>query len=151
MIIQGAACNMPGCQHQAGSGRGAVYYPGLVHHTDGNPGNNHWHNLAMVCPSCQAHIRLARYGPAEVQELKTRGLRTSEIAKNLGITRERIRQILQDAPPPEASSEKHISRLVEQAQARERREIQETGIKRRVTDRRTLEKRIRRELERGVH
>ena len=158
--VAGKFCNTHDCR------RGPIYYPGRVHHLDGNQDNNSFGNLAMVCPSCKAHILLSRFGPQEIWRLKISGLSNAEIGRLLGISRERVRQLSRQFPPKldleiveglragelvriarrgnrtqqeEGQLKAGLDRLAEIAQRRER---SWKGKGRRLTDKRTLRKRI---------
>ncbi|MFC2022745.1 sigma factor-like helix-turn-helix DNA-binding protein [Chloroflexota bacterium] len=157
-----------------------VYYPGKVHHLDGDMNNNVLGNLAMVCPKCQSHILLSRFSPQDIWLLKARGLNNAQIGKILGISRERVRQLLNQSRSFQEGAE--ISELARIAQIKERTKEEENKlevsldelveraqsvekslpgryghyhdqfgdhipiIKRRLTDKRTLRKRILAEL-----
>jgi len=137
-------CREPGCgvpRLQA-----SVCYPGRVHHLDGDPDNNQADNLAMVCPHCHTHILLSRYTHRDVWQLRMQGLTYAEIGRMLGISRERVRQLcnkyrssLKHAP---IATEAYVESLVRLEQKLERRRKPRTGRKVRVTDRRTVRKRI---------
>lgn len=71
-----------------------IYYPG-VHRLDGNRQNNSPTNLALVCPNCQTHF-IFRFNYDDIWILRMRGLSNAEIAKTLGISRQRIWQIHKD-------------------------------------------------------
>jgi hypothetical protein len=43
-----------------------IYYPGKVHHLDGNTTHDSFDNLAMVCPKCRAHILMSRFNPEDI-------------------------------------------------------------------------------------
>jgi len=66
-------------------------------------------------------------------------MNNSQIGEMLGITRERVRQILEQYQPPDfESSDEDVAQLVAVAQALERHRLPNG----RVTDRRTLRKRV---------
>lgn len=69
-----------------------IYYP-EVHHLDGNRQNNSPTNLVLVCPHCHAHF-IFRLRHEDIWILKIRGLSNAEIGKLLGISRQRVWQIL---------------------------------------------------------
>ena len=146
--VEGMVCHVPGCQilaNRSAYRTHPVYYPGRVHHVDGNPANNVAHNMAMVCPHCHTHILLARNTPDDVWDLRLRGLNNAHIGRLLGISRERVRQLLAQGNPlrrTELPSEEQLDHLIEEAQKIERAILKHEGAARRVTDRRTLRKRI---------
>lgn len=146
------------CRENHCDGR-LFYYPGKIHHLDGNTANDSFDNLAMVCPKCQAHILLSRFGSEDIWLLKARGLSNAEIGRLLCISRERVRQLCKKI---EAKQEAEIALLaanldglVKRAQAiddslkseyikDEDGFLIKRGRKRgkRLIDRRTLKKRI---------
>ncbi len=147
--VVGKSCNMQDC------GRGnyrvvhhPVYYPGKVHHLNGDTNNESFGNLAMVCPQCRAHILLSRFSPEDIWLLKAKSLNNAQIGRLLGISRERVRQLCkryetQLSRMPQID----IDSLVKEAQARQR-ELVEYGKLGRLTDKRTLRKRIKAEMDR---
>ena len=89
--VEGKSCREKHCR---GNKRdSAIYYPGKVHHLDGDTNNESFGNLAMVCPKCQAHILLSRYSPQDIWLLKAGGLSNAEVGRLLSISRERVRQL----------------------------------------------------------
>jgi len=147
--VEGKSCKENHC-----SG-GPVYYPGKVHHLDGNHNNDSIGNLAMVCPYCQAHILLSINTPENIGLLKARGLSNADIGRHLGISRERVRQLYNEYKAKEMGLTANINDLVKKAQEWEKfrkfkknKKGRYTGPRKgkRLTDRRTLKKRIIAEL-----
>jgi hypothetical protein len=141
-----------------------IYYPGKVHHLDGNTTNNSFDNLAMVCPKCHAHILLSRFTPKDIWLLKARGLSNAEIGRLLDLSRERVRQLGKKYEALQESEitylEVNVDNLVKRAQDIDN--SLKTGYSRdkdgfpikwrrkkgkRLIDRRTLRKRIIAELD----
>ena len=144
--VEGRYCKVNHC-----SG-GRVYYPGKVHHLDGNLANSLFGNLAMVCPKCHAHILLSRFGPEDIWILRARGLNNAQIGRLLGISRERVRQLCSKyevKPEAELTAllEANIDDLVKKAEYMENGLIESGRLRRRI-DRRTKKKRIIAELNR---
>ena len=132
-----------------------IYYPGKVHHLDGNLANSSFGNLAMVCPKCQAHILLSRFSPEDIWLLKARGLSNAELGRLLGISRERVRQLCKKYEAKQETEiallEANLDGLVKRAQAHDgylKSEYIENEDKvrrkrgKRLIDKRTLRKRI---------
>ena len=136
-----------------------IYYPGKVHHLDGNTTNDSFDNLAMVCPKCQTHILLSRFSSEDIWLLKVRGLSNAEIGRLLNISRERVRQLCKKYEALQESEivllEANLDGLVKRAQAID--DSLKTGYSKdkdgffikgrrkkgkRLIDRRTLRKRI---------
>ena len=116
-----------------------------VHHIDGNHANQTDSNTAIICPSCGIHILMSPATPAEIWRLKQKGLNNTEIGEYLGLSRERIRQILDKykSTQPETSdglkpADHELEQKIEYLQGWERN--RHPG--KRVTDRRTLRKRL---------
>jgi len=96
-VVEGLRCNVPGCETahpRVFGGESTVCYPGKVHHLDGNPENNNATNVAMVCPSCGQHILLSRFALEDMQQWNRQGWSYAEIGRQLGLSRERVRQLL---------------------------------------------------------
>lgn len=145
--VEGKSCREKHCR---GNRRdSAIYYPGKVHHLDGDTNNKSFGNLAMVCPKCQAHILLSRYSPKDIW-LLTRALSNAEVGRLLSISRERVRQLCREY---EAKHEAELTALVEanpddlvkKAEYLENHLIASGRLRRRI-DRRTKKKRIIAEL-----
>jgi len=129
----------------------SVYYPGKVHHLDGDINNESFGNLAMVCPKCQTHILLSRFSPEDIWLLKARGLSNAEIGRLLDISRERVRQLCKKHEEKHQAklnplSEINPDELVRKAEYIENLLIANGRLKRRI-DRRTKKKRIIAELD----
>jgi hypothetical protein len=130
----------------------SVYYPGKVHHLDGDTNNESFGNLAMVCPKCQTHILLSRFSPEDIWLLKARGLSNAEIGRLLDISRERVRQLCKKYEEKRQAKlnplfETNPDELVKKAEYIENHLIASGRLKRRI-DRRTKKKRIIAELDR---
>jgi len=69
-----------------------IYYP-TVHHLDGNRNNNSPGNVVLVCPECGTHFTF-RFNDEDIWNLKKRGLNNAKIGRTVGLSRERVRQIL---------------------------------------------------------
>lgn len=138
-----------------------VYYPGEVHHVDGDLKNNSFGNLAMQCPICNSHVLLSRCSPRDVHRLKSKGFSYVEIGKLLGISKQRawlmaqkcedvddqymvdLARIAHKRVPTQEEADKlraGLDELVSSAQDREKQLSSARGTKRRKTDRRTLRK-----------
>lgn len=119
-----------------------------VHHIDGNPSNQTDSNTAIICPSCGIHILMSPATPAEIWRLRQKGLNNTEIGEYLGLSRERIRQILDKykSLQPEAvdisTTAQEIEQKIKYLQDWERK----THPGKRITDRRTLRKRFEAEI-----
>jgi DNA-binding CsgD family transcriptional regulator len=142
--VEGQVCKAQSCEG------GPVYYPGRVHHIDGNQTNSSFGNLAMVCPNCRAHILLSRFSPKDIWLLKTRGLNNAQIGRFLGISRERVRQLFNKYEVKRKTEitpllEANLDDLVKKAEYIENYLI-ESGRLRKRLDRRTKKKRILAEL-----
>jgi len=111
-VVEGIRCGVPQCEKTQASVFSreltTVYYPGLVHHLDGDFSNNSATNLAMVCPECGAHILLSRFSTEDIQRMKAQGMDNAEIGRQLGISRERVRQIV-DRLLPDTSRQPSIA------------------------------------------
>jgi len=151
--IEGKSCEENHC-----SGRptyrhaSPIYYPGKVHHLDGDTNNESFGNLAMVCPKCQAHILLSRFTPKDIWLLKARGLSNAEVGRLLSISRERVRQLCKKYEAKHEAElttllEDNLDDLVKKAQYIENGLIASGRLRRRI-DRRTKKKRIIAELNR---
>jgi DNA-directed RNA polymerase subunit RPC12/RpoP len=121
-----------------------------VHHIDGNPANQTDSNTAVICPSCGIHILMSPATPAEIWRLKQKGLNNTEIGDYLGLSRERIRQILEKykSSQPETTdiskpTDHEIEQKIEYLQGWERN--RRPG--KRVTDRRTIRKKLESEIQ----
>jgi len=128
----------------------AVYYPGKVHHLDGDTNNESFGNLAMVCPKCQTHILLSRFSPEDIWLLKVKGLSNAEVGRILGISRERVRQLCKKYEAKHKAGlvaliEADPDALVKKAEYIENQLIASGRLRRRI-DRRTKKKRIIAEL-----
>ena len=119
--------------------RARIYIVDQFHYLDGDESNKLYSNKAVICPRCQAHILLSALAPADMWQLKLRGMSNQEIGDKFGVSRERVRRLLEMYNPPEEDID--IEQKIQDRQAEERRQ----GRKR-VTDKRTLRKRILREL-----
>jgi len=154
VIAEGKSCKEKHCR---GSKRdNAIYYPGKVHHLDGDIKNESFGNLAMVCPQCGAHILLSRFSPQDIWILRAKGLSNAEIGRLLGISRERVRQLYKKHQEIEIERlEANIDGLIKQAQQiddslKSQYHKDEDGFLtkgrrrkgKRLIDRRTLRKRI---------
>lgn len=131
---------------------GWVYYPGKVHHLDGDVNNEFFGNLAMVCPKCQAHILLSRFHPKDIWLLKARGLSNAEVGRLLNLSRERVRQLCKKYEAKQRAElsaliQADLDDLVKKAEYIEDALIASGRLKRRI-DRRTKKKRIIAELNR---
>ena len=129
-----------------------VYYPGEVHHLDGDTTNKSFGNLAMVCPQCKAHVLLSRFSPEDIWLLKARGLSNAELGRLLGISRERVRQLCKKYEEKHQAEltallEANLDDLVKKAKYIENHLIASGRLRRRI-DRRTKKKRIIAELNR---
>lgn len=126
-----------------------VFYPGEIHHLDGDPNNTMRNNLAMVCPNCNAHILMSRFLPEDIWLLVARGLSYAKIGRLLGISRERVRQLAnkhrENLKSEQYLSEAKINELVKGVQFLEDRLFYSGRLNKRL-DRRTIKKRIRTEL-----
>jgi hypothetical protein len=143
--VEGKSCKENHCR---GNKRDStIYYPGKIHHLDGNHVNHSFGNLAMVCPQCQAHILLSRFSPEDIWLLKTRGLNNAQIARFLGISRERVRQLYKKYEEKQQATllRTNPDDLVKKAEQYESDLIREGKLKRRI-DKRTKKKRIIAEL-----
>lgn len=118
----------------------------------------------MVCPQCRAHVLLSRYSPQDIWLLKTAGLSNAEVGRLLSISRERVRQLCNKYEAEHEAEltallETNMNNLVKKAQEVEKSwkyeyvQDEETGRYvgrprrgKRLTDRRTLKKRIIAEL-----
>jgi len=144
--VVGKSCREKHCHGSA------IYYPGKVHHLDGDTNNESFGNLAMVCPDCHAHILLSRFSPEDIWLLRARGLSNAEVGRLLGISRERVRQLCKKY---EAKREAELTALIEanpddlvkKAKYIENDLIASGRLRRRI-DRRTKKKRIIAELNR---
>jgi predicted transcriptional regulator len=151
--VEGKSCKVQHC------GRGElhgyhhpIYYPGKIHHLDGDTKNESFGNLALVCPKCKAHILLSRFDPEDMWLLKTRGLSNAEIGRLLGISRERVRQLCSKYETKHKTElttllEESLDDLVKKAESIENHLIASGRLKRRI-DRRTKKKRVIAELNR---
>jgi hypothetical protein len=148
--VEGKSCKE---NHGSLNNRDAsVYYPGKVHHLDGDTNNESFGNLAMVCPKCQAHILLSRFSPEDIWLLKARGLSNAEIGRLLEMSRERVRQLCKKYEEKRGAKltsllETDPDELVKKAEYIENRLMASGRLKRRI-DRRTKKKRIIAELDR---
>lgn len=119
-----------------------IYNRDKIHYLDGDRSNKSHSNIAIICPRCASHIILSPFTPKDIWELKMKGLSNAAIGKYLGLSRERVRQLCKRYQPEPVQSENiDIDELVKEAQNRERRYGHN-----RITDKRTLRKRIIREL-----
>ena len=119
--------------------RARIYVVYQFHYLDGDKSNKIHSNRAIICPRCQTHILLSALAPADMWQLKSRGMSNQEIADRFGVTRERVRTLLKGYKPPKYDID--IELTIQDIQAEERRQG-----KKRVTDKRTLEKRVLRQL-----
>lgn len=156
--VEGKSCKENICSDCISRRDSPIYYPGKVHHLDGDITNDSFDNLAMICPQCQAHILLSRFSLVDIWLLKARGLSNAEMGRLLGISRERVRQLCKKyeakQEPEIALLEANLDGLVKRAQvidASLKSEYIEDedgfilrGTKKgkRLIDRRTLRKRI---------
>jgi hypothetical protein len=115
-----------------------------VHHIDGNPSNQTDSNTALICPSCGIHILMSPATPAEIWRLKQKGLNNTEIGEYLGLSRERIRQILEKykSTQPDTADISPITHEIEQKIEYLQTWERDRHPGKRITDRRTLRKRI---------
>jgi hypothetical protein len=146
--VEGKSCKENHC-HQVKSDV-PIYYPGKVHHLDGDTDNESFGNLAMVCPNCQAHILLSRFDLEDIWLLKARGLSNAEIGRLLDISRERVRQLCEKYQAKHEAeltslSNADLDELVKKAEDFENQLIYSGRLRRRI-DRRTKKKRIVAEL-----
>ncbi len=146
----GKSCKENHCRARFHRGTSSIYYPGKVHHLDGDITNDSSSNLAMVCPLCQAHILLSRFSPEDIWLLKARGLSNAEIGRLLSISRERVRQLckkyeVKHEAELTALLEANLDDLVKKAEYIENHLIANGRLKRRI-DRRTKKKRVIAEL-----
>jgi hypothetical protein len=113
-----------------------------IHYLDGDRSNKLDSNRAIICPACGSHIVLGRFTPEDICDLKMKGLSNAKIGEYLGLSRERIRQLSKrykfDLGKVKSTN---IDRLTSEAQDIERRQKAE-GTRKRLTDKRTLRKRI---------
>lgn len=124
-VVAGKACCDPLCDGHFRDSN--VYYPGKIHHLDGDTNNESFGNLAMVCPKCRTHILLSRFSPEDIWLLKVKGLNNAQIARYLGISRERVRQLYKKA---RSFKEKvNMSELVRIAQSGQRTDEEEVKLK----------------------
>ncbi len=138
--VEGKSCEVKHC------GGGHIYYPGKVHHLDGNPNNGSFGNLAMVCPKCRAHVLLSRFNPEDIWLLKARGLSNAGIGRILNISRERVRQLckkyeVKHKAELTALLEANPDDLIKKAEYIENHLIANGRLRRRI-DKRTKKKRI---------
>jgi predicted DNA-binding protein YlxM (UPF0122 family) len=119
--------------------RARIYIVGQFHYLDGDESNKLHSNRAIICPRCQAHILLSALAPADMWQLKLRDMSNQEIADKFGVSRERVRRLLEGYKPPREDID--IELTIQDMQAEERQQ----GRKR-VTDRRTLKKKVLRGL-----
>lgn len=80
----------------------------VVHHKDGNVMNNDMDNLMTVCKPCHArlHHQTLRFNKPTVQmvtELRLQGKTYQQIGEYLGISRQRVHQIVKRAKELAAS------------------------------------------------
>lgn len=125
-------CNYQGAKAQ-------IYIVDQFHYLDGNHSNNLHSNKAIICPRCQAHILLSALVPADMWQLKLRGMNNQEIADNFGISRERVRRLLKSYKPPKEDIDIELT-------IRDMQSLEKQQGKKRVTDKRTLKKKLLREL-----
>jgi predicted transcriptional regulator len=121
-----------------------VYFPGEIHHLDGDKTHNSDDNRAMICPNCEAHILLIRFSSEDIWLLKTKGLNNAQIGRLLGISRERVRQLIkryQTKINNTVLSESEIKELVDRVDQLERYMVYHRRITKRM-DKRTLKKRV---------
>jgi len=148
IMVESRKCNENNC-----FATDPIYYPGKVHHVDGDINNDSFSNLAMVCLKCQSHILLSRFSPEELWLLKAKGLSNAEIGSLLGISRERVRQLSNKYKPKDKialtatdlrqfSETDNIDELVKKYRQAESRLIAQRKLKRRA-DIRTIKKHIR--------
>jgi len=117
-----------------------------VHYLDGDHSNKAHGNIAVICPSCQSHILLCPFTSQDIAKLKMRGLSNAAIGRYLGLSRERVGQLLKTCDMESVNFKiPSIDQLIEEEQEWEK----ENGRKR-VTDKRTLKKRIVARLNKGA-
>lgn len=124
------------------------FYPGRTVYLDGDDTDKSLGNQAMVCPCCEARILKSRLSPKGIWLLKAKGLSYAEIGRILEVSREWIRQLcnryqVQLSRMPKTD----INDLVRRVQSHQRA-LKEDGKLTRLTDKRTLRKRIIAELNR---
>jgi DNA-directed RNA polymerase subunit RPC12/RpoP len=119
-----------------------------VHHIDGNSANQTDSNTAVICPSCGIHILMSPATPAEIWRLRQKGLNNTEIGDYLGLSRERIRQILDKfkSSQPDALDISPTAQEIEQKIKYLQDWERQTHPGERITDRRTLRKRLEAEI-----
>jgi predicted transcriptional regulator len=119
--------------------RARIYVVDQFHYLDGDKSNKLHSNRAIICPRCQTHILLSALDPVDMWQLKSRGMSNQEIADRFGVTRERVRTLLKRYKPPKYDID--IEWTIQGIQSEERQQG-----KKRVTDKRTLKKRVLRQL-----
>jgi len=122
-----------------------IYYPGKIHHLDGDVNNESFGNLAMVCPNCHAHILLSRYSPDDIWLLKVKGLNNAQIARYLGISRERVRQLCKKAQQLNKNNDlKELARIASIDHKTDEEEVKlKAGINELVRQAQNMEKYLR--------
>lgn len=80
----------------------------MVHHLDGNLKNNKMNNLLTVCRQCHAelhgqNLRFNRPNIDLILELREQGKTYQEIGDYLGISRQRVHQIVKRVMPEKAT------------------------------------------------
>lgn len=132
---------------ECGSRQKPIYNSEIVHFIDGNCHNTEHGNIAIICPQCESHILMSQFTSNDVFKLKMKGLSNAEIGRYLGLSRERVRQLIKKCEPDSViMTTVSIDQLIKEEQELERK----YRAYRRVTDRRTLKKRITARLEKKI-
>jgi hypothetical protein len=131
---------------ECGQRQPLIFNRNKIHYLDGNHTNRAHGNIAMICPSCQSHILLSRFTSDDVWGLKMKGLSNAAIGRYLGLSRERVGQLLKKCDMESVNFKiPSIDQLIKEEQDWEKK-----NGRKRVTDKRTLKKRIVARLNKGA-